>query len=297
MPALRSVSDIPDQTGRIAVITGGGSGIGYAAASALAARGAHVILASRNLPKTTAAAQSIGARAEARRLDLSSLDSIREFAAGVDVPFDYLVNNAGAMAATRRVTADGFESQIGVNHLGHFALTNLLLDRITDRVTTITSSAHSPARIDFTDLQWETRPYSPFGAYGQSKLANLLFTAELQRRLAAAGSMVRSTAAHPGWAATGFTITSGNRVLDWFSATATRLMAHGPDGGALPTLLATTGDVPGDSYAGPSRFGVRGPAALVDRGSAAQDEEVARKLWEVSEELTHTRFPLDRPPR
>lgn len=274
------------------MITGGNSGIGYAAAAALSAKGARVVLAVRDLEKGRAAAQAIGSGAEARRLDLSSLSSVREFADGFDGSIDYLINNAGAMSSTRQATRDGFESQFGVNHLGHFALTNLLIDRVTARVVTVTSTAHNSASIDFDDLQWEHRRYRPFGAYGQSKLANLLFTAELQRRLTDAGSLVRSNAAHPGWASTGFTITSGNRVIDRLSALATPLMAHGPEGGALPTLLATTGEVPGDSFAGPSRFGVRGPATLVNRSAAAHDVQLARHLWVVSEELTHTTFPL-----
>ncbi|MFI1464247.1 oxidoreductase [Nocardia carnea] len=292
MHLLASSSDIPDQTGRTAVITGANSGIGRAAAAALAAKGAHIVLAVRDLDKGRAAAKAIGSGAEARRLDLSSLTSVREFAAGIGGPIDYLINNAGAMSSTRKTTEDGFESQFGVNHLGHFALTGLLIDRVTNRVVTITSSAHSSARIDFDDLHWERRPYSPFGAYGQSKLANLLFTAELQRVLTAAGTAVRSTAAHPGWASTGFEITSGNRVLDRLSALATPLMAHGPEGGALPTLLAAVGDIPGDSFAGPSRFGVRGPATLVDRAATAKDSQLARRLWTISEDLTHTTFPF-----
>jgi NAD(P)-dependent dehydrogenase (short-subunit alcohol dehydrogenase family) len=278
--------------GRTALVTGASSGIGRAAAAALAARGAHVILAVRDLAKGEAVAQTIGSGVEVRHLDLSSLTSVRELAASVEEPLNYLVNNAGMMSAARDLTADGFESQLGVNHLGHFALTNLLLDRVTERVVTISSVAHKSAEIDFDDLQWERRRYNPFGAYGQSKLANLLFTAELQRLQASAGSAIRSTAAHPGWAATGFAITSGNRFLDRLSAIATPLMAHGPEGGALPTLLATVGDVPSDSFAGPSRFGVRGPAALVERSPRAGDPDLARRLWTVSEELTGVAFPL-----
>jgi NAD(P)-dependent dehydrogenase (short-subunit alcohol dehydrogenase family) len=181
-----SASDIPDQTGRTALVTGASSGIGRAAA-ALAARGAHVILAVRDLARGEAVAQTIGSGVEVRHLDLSSLASVRELAAGVEEPLDYLVNNAGMMSATRDLTSDGFESQLGFNHLGHFALTNLLLDRVTERVVTISSVAHKSAEIDFDDLQWERRRYDPFGAYGQSKLANLLFTAELQRLLASGG--------------------------------------------------------------------------------------------------------------
>ncbi|MFI8951477.1 oxidoreductase [Streptomyces sp. NPDC053750] len=275
------------------MITGAASGIGRSAASALAMRGARVILAVRDQAKGRAAAHDIGGQAEVRALDLASLASIREFAEGLREPVDVLVNNAGAMTAARQETRDGFESQLGVNHLGHFALTNLLLDRITGRVVTISSSAHRSAHIDFEDLQWERRPYRPFGAYGQSKLANLLFTSELQRRLTEVGSPVIATAAHPGWASTGFRITSGNRLFDTLMAISTPFLAHGPRGGALPTLLASTGDVPAGGFAGPSRFGgVRGPAALAEPSAQTKDPETARRLWEVSERLTGTEFPL-----
>ncbi|MFE5597660.1 oxidoreductase [Streptomyces coelicoflavus] len=293
MPTLSTSSQIPDQTGRTFVITGAAGGIGKAAASALAARGARVILAVRDQAMGRAAVRDIGGRAEARALDLASLASIREFADGLREPVDVLVNNAGAMTAARQETRDGFESQFGVHHLGHFALTNLLLDRVTGRVVTISSSAHRSARIDFEDLQWERRPYRPFGAYGQSKLANLLFTSALQRRLTEAGSPVIATAAHPGWASTGFRITSGNRLFDTLMAIGTPLLAHGPEGGALPTLLASTGEVPAGSFAGPSRFGgVRGPATLAEPSPRANDPETAGRLWEVSERLTGTGFPL-----
>lgn len=289
---LSSASQIPDQTGRTAIVTGASSGIGRAVAAALAARGARVVLAVRDQHRGRVVADALGAGAEVRALDLGSLASIREFADRIEGGVDLLVNNAGHMTGTRRLTADGFESQLGVNHLGHLALTNLLLDRITGRVVTVSSSAHRSAHIDLDDLHWSSRPYSAFGAYGQSKLANLLFTAELQRRLTAAGSPVLSTAAHPGWASTGFRISSGNRLLDTVSAVGTPLLAHGPEQGALPTLLAAVGDVPGGSFAGPSRFGgVRGPATLVERSAKADDAESARRLWEVSEQLTGTRFP------
>jgi NAD(P)-dependent dehydrogenase (short-subunit alcohol dehydrogenase family) len=283
---------IPDQAGRTAIITGGSSGIGKATAAALAAKGARVILAVRDQTRGRAAAAEVGGLAEARPLDLGSLASVREFARTVDGPIDYLINNAGSMTGTLRHTTDGFESQLGVNHLGHFALTNLLLNQITGRVITVSSANYRNAHIDFEDLQWERRPYRPFGAYGQTKLANLLFTRELQRRLNRAGSPILATAAHPGWAATGFTMTSGRRIVDHALALGTRLLAQGPDGGARPTLLAAVGDVPGASLSGPSRFGVRGPAALEELSGVALDDDTARKLWEVSERLTRTRFPL-----
>ncbi len=289
---LSSPSQIPDQTGRTIVVTGANSGIGRAAASALAARGARVVLAVRDPDRGRAAAATMPGEVEVRLLDLASLASIRAFAAGIDGTVDVLVNNAGTMTDTLQHTADGFELQLGINHLGHFALTNLLLDRISARVVTVSSTAHRSARIDFDDLAWENRAYQPFGAYGQSKLANLLFTAELQRRLAAAGSRVIATAAHPGWASTGFRITSGRRLFDAVVAFSTPLLAHGPDRGSLPTLLAATGDIPGGSFIGPSRIGgVRGPAAVSEPSAGAQDPDVARRLWETSERLTGTHFP------
>lgn len=292
MSTLTSPSQIPDQAGRTVVITGAGSGIGRATAAALAAKGARVILAVRDQRKGRAAAAAIRGQVEVRPLDLASLVSIRSFARDVEGTVDLLVNNAGAMVDELRHTADGFESQFGTNHLGHFALTNLLLGRITGRVVTVTSTAYRAARIDFDDIQWERRAYSPFGAYGQSKLANLLFTVELQRRLTAMGSPVIATAAHPGWASTGFRITSGNRLFDRIVAASTLVLAHGPEAGSLPTLLAAVGDVPGGSFAGPSGLGgVRGPAILIGRPAVADEVDLARRLWEVSERLTGTRFP------
>ena len=188
---------------------------------------------------------------------------------------------------------DGFELQFATNHLGHFALTNLLLERITGRVVTVSSTGHRIGRIDFDDLNWERRPYRAWGAYGQSKLANLLFTAELQRRLSAAGSRVFATAAHPGYAATNLQFHSGRRTVDLLSMIGNRVLAQDEDGGALPTLYAALAPVPGDSFAGPGGFmEQRGAPKLVGRSSAAKDTVVARRLWEVSEQLTGVRFPL-----
>ncbi|WP_213457371.1 oxidoreductase [Rhizomonospora bruguierae] len=293
MSTLASPSQVPDQTGRTIIVTGGGSGIGRAAAAALAAKGARLVLAVRDQDKGRAAAAAMNGEVDVRPLNLASLASIRSFAAGIDGPVGVLINNAGTMTDKLQHTADGFELQFGINHLGHFALTNLLLNRITERVVTVSSTAHRSAQIDFDDLQWERRKYQPFGAYGQSKLANLLFTFELQRRLIAAGSPVIASSAHPGWASTGFRITSGNRLLDALAAVSTPVLAHGPEGGSLPTLLAAVGDVPGGSFIGPSRFGgVRGPAALTEPAAGAKAPAVASRLWEVSERLTNTHFPL-----
>jgi NAD(P)-dependent dehydrogenase (short-subunit alcohol dehydrogenase family) len=234
---------------------------------------------------------------EVRRLDLASLASVKEFAAGWEGPIDILINNAGVMIPPLSRTAGGFEMQFGTNHLGHFALTNLLLPYVSGRVVTVSSTAHRMGRIDFSDLNWERKPYRAWRAYGQSKLANLLFTAELQRRLADAGSEVKATAAHPGYAATNLQFHSGNRLFDLFSMVANRVVAQDSDGGALPTLYAAVADVPGNSFVGPSGFmESRGAPTLVGRTSAAQDMEVARRLWDVSEKLTGVSFSLSAQP-
>ncbi|HME02606.1 MAG TPA: oxidoreductase [Solirubrobacteraceae bacterium] len=286
---------MPDMTDRTVIITGANSGIGRAAARALASRGARVILAVRSVEKGHDAAATMPGETTVRRLDLASLASVREFAAAWEGEIDLLINNAGVMVPPLSRTADGFELQFGTNHLGHFALTNLLLDRISGRVVTVSSTAHRVGSIDFDDLNWERKPYRAWRAYGQSKLANLLFTAELQRRLSAVGSPVLATAAHPGYAATNLQFHSGRRLLDLISMAGNRLLAQDEDGGALPTLYAAVAEIPGNSFAGPGGFmEQRGAAKLVGRSRAAQDADCARRLWDVSEELTGVRFPLQR---
>jgi NAD(P)-dependent dehydrogenase (short-subunit alcohol dehydrogenase family) len=280
-------------TGRTVVVTGANSGIGRAAAIALADKGGRVVLAVRNTDKGNAAAAQMPGTTEVRRLDLASLDSVREFAAGWTDPIDIVINNAGIMIPPLSQTADGFEMQFGTNHLGHFALTNLLLPHITGRVVTVSSTAHRMGKIDFDDLNWERKPYKAWRAYGQSKLANLLFTAELQRRLTDAGSSIKANAAHPGYASTNLQFHSQRRVFDVISVIGNRLIAQDENGGALPTLYAAVADVPGNSFAGPGGFmEQRGAPKLVGRTSAAQDMDVARRLWDVSEQLTGVRFPL-----
>ena len=280
-------------TGRTAIVTGANSGIGRAAAGALAGAGARVVLAVRDTEKGRAAAAAMPGAPEVRRLDLASLASIREFAAGWDGEVDLLINNAGVMAPPLSRTADGFELQFGTNHLGHFALTNLLLEHVTGRVVTVSSTGHRLGAIDFDDLNWERKPYRRWRAYGQSKLANLLFTAELQQRLAAAGSPVLATAAHPGYAATNLQFHSGRQIVDVVSRLGNRLLAQDEAGGALPTLYAAAADIPGNSFAGPGGFmEQRGAPKLVGRSAAASDPGVARRLWDVSEQLTAARFPL-----
>ena len=288
-----STRDLPDLTGLTVVVTGANSGIGRAAADAFAGAGAHVVLAVRDPDKGRSAAQAMGGDTEVRTLDLASLASVREFASGWDGDVDILVNNAGVMAPPLSRTADGFELQFGTNHLGHFALTNLLLERITSRVVTISSYVHRLGKVDFNDINWEHKRYSPWRAYGQSKLSNLLFTAELQRRLETVGSKIVATAAHPGYASTNLQAHSGRRLEDLGMAISNRLFAQSEKAGALPTLYAAVADIPGNSYVGP-----RGPMEqwgspkLVGRSRAARDPNAARLLWDVSEQLTGVTFPL-----
>jgi len=289
-----TVADIPDLTGQAAIVTGANSGIGLATARALAGHGARVVLAVRDRGRGQAAADSITGTTEVRPLDLASLESVHAFARGWSGPLDLLINNAGVMIPPLSRTADGFEQQFGTNHLGHFALTNLLLPSIasTGRVVTVSSSVHQAGRIDFDDLNWERKRYRAWRAYGQSKLANLLFTTELQRRLTAAGSPVRAMAAHPGYAATGLQAHSGSRLNGFFLGLGNRFIAQDAAGGALPTLyVATAAGLPGDTFAGPSRLGVRGAPAPCGRSAAARDAATAQRLWDVSEQLTGVSFP------
>ena len=285
--------DLPSQTGRTFVVTGANSGIGLAAARELGRAGARVVLAVRDEARGRAAADSINGETEVRRLDLADLSSVRAFADELDGELDVLVNNAGVMAIPERRTADGFEMQIGTNHLGHFALTNLLLPRIRDRVVVVASGAHRMGSIRLDDLNWEQGGYHRWRAYGQSKLANLLFTSELQRRLADAGSDVRAVAAHPGYAATNLQGHTGNVLQHVGMWIGNKLIAQSDEHGAWPTLYAATQDIAGDSYVGPDGFQEgRGHPTLVGRSSAASDADVARRLWERSEELTGVSFPL-----
>ena len=286
-------TQIPDLTGRSVIVTGANSGIGRAAAGALAGAGARVVLAVRDTDKGRVAAATMPGETEVRRLDLASLASVREFAAAWQGDIDLLINNAGVMVPPLIRTAEGFELQFGTNHLGHFALTNLVLEHVTGRVVTVSSTGHRWGSIDFDDLNWERKPDKASRAYGQSKLANLLFTSELQRRLTAAGSSVLANAAHPGYAATNLQFHSGRRLMDLLSMVGNRLLAQDENGGALPTLCAAVADVPGNSFAGPGGFmEQRGAPKLVGRSGAAKDADVARRLWDVSEELTGVRFPL-----
>jgi len=295
--------DIPDQTGRTAVITGANTGLGFETAAALAARGARVVLAVRNLDKGKQAATGIsaaapGAQVELQELDLTSLDSVRSAAAQLRSDhdrIDLLINNAGVMYTPKSNTKDGFELQFGTNHLGHFALTGLLLDRLLpvagSRVVTVSSIGHRiRAAIHFDDLQWERR-YGRVAAYGQSKLANLLFTYELQRRLAPGGTTV-ALAAHPGGSATELT-----RNLPRLLAVAVPLVEplfQSAEQGALPTLRAATDPgARGGQYYGPDGFGeTRGYPKVVASSAQSHDADLQRRLWAVSEELTGVVYPI-----
>jgi NAD(P)-dependent dehydrogenase (short-subunit alcohol dehydrogenase family) len=284
-----TTADMDRQDGRTFVVTGANSGIGLEASRALAAAGARVVVACRDTAKGEHAVAELDGDFDVRRLDLADLASVRSFAEGLDRDIDVLINNAGVMAVPRSKTTDGFEMQLGTNHLGHFALTGLLLGRVRDRVVTISSGAHRIGRVNFDDLQSERR-YQRWTAYGQSKLANLLFMMELQRRLDAAGSSLRSVAAHPGYAATGLQ-SHTQSVQDQIMSVANLVLAQSAAMGALPTLYAATEDVPGAAYAGPGGLlEQRGHPQLVNMSGAAKDPEAASRLWEASEELTGVRY-------
>ncbi|OBJ48963.1 SDR family NAD(P)-dependent oxidoreductase [Mycobacterium asiaticum] len=300
-----SVSDIPDQSGRTVVVTGANTGIGYHTAAELAFRGAHVVLAVRNLEKgNTALARIIAAKPDAditlQELDLGSLASIRRAAQALRASYpriDLLINNAGVMWTPKQVTEDGFELQFGTNHLGHFALTGLLLDHLLpvrgSRVVTVSSLGHRlRAAIHFDDLQWE-RSYSRVGAYGQSKLANLLFTYELQRRLADAAAPTLAVAAHPGGSNTDLSRNLPG-IIQPIKAVLAPLLFQGPQSGAWPTLRAATDPtVEGGQYYGPDGLGEqRGRPKLVQSSAQSHDTELQRRLWDVSEELTGVKFPV-----
>jgi NAD(P)-dependent dehydrogenase (short-subunit alcohol dehydrogenase family) len=290
--------DLPTLAGRTFVVTGATSGLGLVTARELARAGARVVLAVRDTAKGEQAASAIPGTVEVRRLDLADLASVRAFAGAWDERLDVLVNNAGVMAVPERRTKDGFELQIGTNHLGHFALTNLLLPSIADRVVTVSSTAHRFGRIGLDDLNWERRRYSRWRAYGQSKLANLLFTLELQRRLAEAGSPVRAYAAHPGYANTNLQGHTSSALQHGLMAVTNRFFAQSAEMGALPTLFAATQDLPGASFVGPGGFQEqRGYPALARRTARALDAETARRLWELSERLTGTTFSVAAAPR
>ena len=291
--------NISDQSGCLVIVTGANSGIGYETVRALAQKGATVIMACRNLDKGNAAAEQIRqsnpvGNVAVMQLDLGDLDSVSQFASEFQAKYDrldLLINNAGIMVPPYGKTAKGFESQFGVNHLGHFALTGQLLDLALQtsgsRVVTVSSMAHRFGKIDFDDLQWQSRSYNANRAYGQSKLANLLFTYELQRKLDAAGKETIATAAHPGWTATNLQQHSS------MARYGNRFFAQDSSMGALPTLYAATSpDAHGGGYYGPNGLGtIRGYPAPNEPAAASTDSEAAQRLWELSEQLVSVTAP------
>ena len=295
-----TAGNIPDLSGKVAIVTGANSGIGYETALELAQKGATVVMACRSLPKAEAAAGQIrqtnpSGELVVMELDLGDLDSVRQLAAAFQERYDrldLLINNAGIMVPPYGKTAQGFETQIGVNHLGHFALTGLLLDTLLrtpqSRVVTVSSGAHRFGQIDFDDLHWERKAYKPNPAYGQSKLANLLFTYELQRKLAAAGQDTIAVAAHPGWTETNLQQHSG------LASFLNPFFSQSPPMGALPTLRAATdAGVRGGDYYGPNGFmEMRGYPGLVNSNDASHNLADAERLWQVSEELTSCSFDV-----
>jgi NAD(P)-dependent dehydrogenase (short-subunit alcohol dehydrogenase family) len=298
---------VPNLDGRTIVVTGANSGIGFEAALVFARKGAHVVLACRDPRRAAGAVDAIraaraNASVEVAALDLASLASIRACAAalrGTLRRIDVLCNNAGVMALPYRQTADGFEMQIGTNHLGHFALTGLLLPLLLDapgaRIVTVSSGAHRMGKIRFDDLHWQQR-YAKWSAYGQSKLANLLFAYELQRRLEAAKTPTISVACHPGYAATNLQFVGprmeGSTLMERLTGLGNRLLAQSAAMGALPTLYAATaGDVRGGDYIGPNGIGeLWGTPRKVGSNARSRDREAAARLWTLSEQLTGVRF-------
>jgi len=279
--------DLRDQSGRVVVITGASSGIGLVTANKLIEKGATLIAAVRNVAKARAV---LNPKAQIQELDLADLDSVKRFANNLNRSIDVLVNNADVMAIPLSRTAQGFEMQIGTNHFGHFALTGLLLDKIQDRVITVSSTAHKMGRMRFADINWN-KTYKPWLAYGQSKLANLLFTAELDKRLSDSGSKVKAIAVHPGYSNTALQGKSEKKTQDCVMKLANKELAQSELQGAWPTRDAISEDIPGNSFVGPDGFAeIKGYPKLVGRTKAAQNMKDANTLWEISEKLTGIKY-------
>jgi NAD(P)-dependent dehydrogenase (short-subunit alcohol dehydrogenase family) len=299
-----NINDIPSQKGKIAVVTGSNTGLGFETALALAQKEAKVILACRNMTKAEGAKNKIlkavpNADIDILQIDLSKLSSVRDFATNYQAKYnqlDLLINNAGVMMPPYTETEDGFELQFGANHLGHFLMTGLLLDTIVktpnSRIVALSSLAHKNGNINFDDLQ-SKKKYSALGAYGQSKLANIMFAFELQRRLEKAGHQnTISVAAHPGVSLTELVRHMPKLIISFFGATIGRLVTHPPKEGAKPTLLAALGEnVQGGDYYGPTGFNeMKGKAGKATFTKLSRNEEIARRLWEVSEELVGYKY-------
>ncbi|WP_327139429.1 oxidoreductase [Nocardia sp. NBC_01327] len=290
-----TASDLPDLTGRTAVVTGATSGIGLITARELARAGARVVLAVRDPDKGDRAVRDMPGNTEVRQLDVADLTSVRSFAQAWTGDIDILVNNAGIMEVPLAYTADGFESQAATNYFGPFALTNLLLPHVTDRVITVSSQLHRRGRVRLGDLNWRQRRYNPPAAYCDSKFDVTVFALELDRRLAASGSRVRSLLAHPGIASTNLTAHVGGGRAVLYKALGSIL--NDAEHGALPTLFAAVSDIPGGSYVGPDGFGgIKGFPAIGKTSRAAQDEDVAHALWDTTVQLTGTDAQLPAAP-
>lgn len=293
MPAPWTARDIPDQSGRTFVVTGANSGLGLSTSRELARAGARVVMAVRRVDQGESAAAQIDGDTEVRELDLADLGSVQRFADELTGGIDVVIANAGIMAVPLSRTAQGFESQFGVNVLGHFALVARLLPRVADRVVWLSSEAHRIGKISLDDPNWERRRYRRWGAYGQSKLADLMLAYELQRRLTDAGSEVRSEAAHPGYASTNLqshTESFQDRVM----GVANRVVGQSADMGALPTLYAATvADLPGGWFIGPNGpGGVGGYPVPASSSRRSRDVVTARELWAMCERLTGVTAPI-----
>ncbi|MCI0709234.1 MAG: oxidoreductase [Chloroflexi bacterium] len=299
-----TAESIPDQSGRVAIVTGANSGLGYHTALELARKNATVVMACRNLNKGRGALDDLkqelpDAQVELMKLDLADLRSVHEFADKFRASYDrldLLINNAGIMAIGRQETADGFEMQFGINHLGHFALTGLVIDMLTStpnsRVITVSSGAHRGGEINFDDLMHE-KDYSRWGAYSQTKLANVLFAFELNRRLRAAGASTISVAAHPGYAATNLQSIDDWAVVKVILKVTNAVMAQSAEKGALPQLYAAAApDVSGGDFYGPHFMQMRGYPVKEQASEAAYDVAAAEKLWDVSEKLTGVSYKI-----
>ena len=282
-----TLANLKDQTGKRILITGASSGIGMHAANQLAAKGATVYAAVRNVEK---ARSVLRPEIEVHHLDLADLGNVYRFVTKFNHEIDVLLNNAGVMATPLKRTPQGFELQMGTNHFGHFALTGRLLHQIKDRVVTVSSTAHRMGKINLDDINWN-KSYSRWPAYGQSKLANLLFTTELDDRFRASGSSRRAIAVHPGYSDTNLQGNTQNEMQDKAMKWMNKVLAQSALQGAEPSLFAITEDVPGNSFIGPDGFmGAKGHPTYSARSKEAEDREMAKALWQLSEELTGVRY-------
>jgi NAD(P)-dependent dehydrogenase (short-subunit alcohol dehydrogenase family) len=285
-----TAADLPNLAGRTVVITGASGGIGIVTARELARVGARVVLAVRNTTKGHAAAKTMTGLVEVRELDVADLSSIHAFASSWTGDIDILINNAGIMNVPLARTADGFESQMATNYFGPFALTNLLLPHLTDRVVSVASQLHRMGKVHLDDLNGQNRTYREADAYNDSKLALVLFSTELQRRLVASGSSVRSMIAHPGIASTNLALHSTAGKV----TAALRFLFNDPEHGALPTLFAATQDIPGNSYVGPDGLAsMKGHPKIRKASTAGLDTTTSAELWALTEQLTGTGFDHD----